>query len=189
MLVINRRWVRLAVVHGASALLLLLNSAPAESAEKNAYQVNGFAGSFSTGVSIAVPPFHGIEPRIALTYSSEGRNGPLGVGWTLSGFSQILGKQEWMTSPLYLDGQELVACPSGSAYPSCASGGTHYTRNESYLKIVQATDATWTVYGKDGTRTKFTSLGLAGDAPSRWPAGARRGEPGAGPDPQLWRHG
>ncbi|MBP6702234.1 MAG: VCBS repeat-containing protein [Vicinamibacteria bacterium] len=153
---------------GALALLLSSSAAPVHAAEKNGYQVNGFVGSFSTGVPIQVPSFHGIEPRISLSYSSEGRNGIVGAGWRLNGFSQIMHRNESYNHPgtgwpllLELDGQALVACPGGSSFPSCASGGTHYTRNESYLKIVKTSEAEWSVYGKDGTRTKFSSLAPA----------------------------
>ena len=149
---------------------VLFGVGPALAAEKNGYQVNGFVGSFSTGVPIAVPAFHGIEPRISLSYSSEGRNGIVGVGWGLNGFSQLNHRNEsynyigtgWPLL-LELDGQPLVACTAGSSYPSCAAGGTHYTSNESYLKILKASESSWTVYGKDGTRTIFNSLGSPGD--------------------------
>ena len=163
-----------AVAAGCSAfstLAWLAATAPLQAAEKNGYQVSGFAGSFSTGVSVAAPPFHGIEPRISLSYSSEGRNGFVGLGWSLNGFSQIAGRNEvavipggWPTG-LFLDGQQIVACPASSTFPSCAAGGTHYTRHESYLKIVKVDDDHWTVYGKDGTQTKFVSQGYSGDYP------------------------
>ena len=167
----NRRFLLSILLHGSAATLLLVGRS-AQGAEKNAYQVNSFVGSFSTGVPIAVPPYHGLEPRLSLSYTSEGHNGPVGMGWTLSGFSQIQGIREAAVNPasgwpavLFLDGQELVACPAGSSYPSCASGGTHYTRHESYLKIVKVDNEHWTVYGKDGTQTKFTTLGATGDYP------------------------
>jgi RHS repeat-associated protein len=167
LVVVGLRVGRLAA-YGALALLLSSGAAPVHAAEKNGYQVNGFVGSFSTGVPIQVPSFHGIEPRISLSYSSEGRNGIVGAGWRLNGFSQIMHRNESYNHPgtgwpllLELDGQPLVACPEGSSFPSCVSGGTHYTRNESYLKIVKANEAEWSVYGKDGTRTKFSSLAPA----------------------------
>lgn len=58
----------------------------AEAVERASQQVSPFYGSFGYSIPIEVPPFHGLEPRLALSYSSEGRNGILGVGWSLSGF-------------------------------------------------------------------------------------------------------
>ena len=48
-----------------------------EAIEKSSEQVSPFYGSFGYAVPIQVPPFHGLEPRLALAYSSEGRNGIL----------------------------------------------------------------------------------------------------------------
>jgi RHS repeat-associated protein len=142
----------------------VLAGPPLGAEEKASHQVSPFAGSLSYTIPIQVPPFHGIEPRLALTYSSEGRNGFVGVGWTLSGFSTIervnsgRGAAFFDASDVYLlDGQKLLPCPTPNTSASCASGGTHSTEIESYLKIVRAGDI-WTVYGKDGTRTVFSPI-------------------------------
>ncbi|PYQ18659.1 MAG: hypothetical protein DMF81_24270, partial [Acidobacteria bacterium] len=50
-------------------------SGAAEAVEKASEQVAPFYGSFAYSIPIATPAFHGLEPRIALAYSSEGRNG------------------------------------------------------------------------------------------------------------------
>ncbi len=146
-------------------ILLLALGCAARAAEKASEQVSPFYGSFGYSIPIEVPPFHGLEPRLALAYSSEGRNGILGVGWTLAGFSTIeranagRGTPRFDANDIYmLDGQELVACVQGSVSPSCTSGGTHSTKSESYLKIRHDTTPsdTWTVWGRDGTRTVFS---------------------------------
>jgi hypothetical protein len=129
--------------------------------EKASEQVSAFYGSFSHAVGIETPGFRGLEPRISLGYSSEGRNGFVGVGWGLSGFSTIQRANQGLGTPKFdgndvymLDGQELVPCQAGSVSPSCTSGGTHSTKIESYLKIHFNSGAnTWTVWAKDGTRT------------------------------------
>src|SRR6266568_3182168 len=146
-------------------ILLLALGCAARAAEKASEQVSPFYGSFGYSIPIEVPAFHGLEPRLALAYSSEGRNGIFGVGWTLAGFSTIeranagRGTPRFDANDIYmLDGQELVACVQGSVSPSCTSGGTHSTKSESYLKIRHDTTPsdTWTVWGRDGTRTVFS---------------------------------
>jgi hypothetical protein len=117
--------------------------------------VSGFSGSFSQAVAIEVPAFRGLEPRLALGYSSQGRGGFPGVGWGLAGFSLVeraspgLGVPHYdVTDVFVLNGQELIPCQS----PNCTTGGTHTTKVESYLRISFAGNS-WIVIGKDGTRT------------------------------------
>src|SRR6185436_10569879 len=61
----------------------------ARAVEKGSEQVSPFFGSFGSAVAIEVPAYHGVEPGLALGYSSEGRNGFVGTGWDLSGFGTI----------------------------------------------------------------------------------------------------
>jgi hypothetical protein len=46
-------------------------------------------GSLSDQIRIEVPAFRGLEPQLALVYSSESRSGFAGVGWGLSGFWEL----------------------------------------------------------------------------------------------------
>ncbi len=125
----------------------------------HADSVSGFSGSFSQVIPIEVPPFRGLEPHLALGYSSQARSGFAGVGWGLSGFSVVERMSPGFGAPTYsatdifvLDGQELIPCAVGSTSPSCTSGGNDTTKNESYLKILQ-TASGWTVFAKNGTKT------------------------------------
>jgi hypothetical protein len=62
------------------------------------------SGNAAAHLEIAVPPGpHGVQPRLALAYSSAEKNGLLGVGWTLQGVSAItrVGPSK------YYDGDEL----------------------------------------------------------------------------------
>src|SRR6476469_2304502 len=75
-------------------------------------------GAFTTNVPITVPAFHGLEPRLALAYSSSGGNGWLGVGWTVQGLSSISresfdhGLPSWDdgTDRYTVDGEQLMPC-------------------------------------------------------------------------------
>lgn len=156
-------------------VLLFAVSRYAHALEKASEQVSPFYGSLSRGSAIEVPPFHGLEPKLAFSYSSEGRNGFLGVGWNLSGISTIdrvnpgLGTPTWDdTKDVYLlDGQQLIPCV-GIVSPSCTAGGSHATQDESYLKILHSSN-TWTVWGRDGTRTIFSpTLQPAAGHTLRW---------------------
>ena len=45
-------------------------------------------GAATYSVPIVVPPgTAGVEPKLSLNYSSQGRNGLLGVGWSIGGLS------------------------------------------------------------------------------------------------------
>ena len=88
-------------------------------------------------VPIEVPPGrHGVEPSLALVYSSRTGNGPLGVGWRLTGLSSITACRR---SPA-IDGQ------FGGRYPDrfcldsqrlVSLGGSEFrTEVDSYSKIV-----------------------------------------------------
>lgn len=139
---------------------------PASAVEENIERVSPFMGSFSHGIPIAAPPFKSVGPNLSLGYSSEGRNGLVGVGWNLSGFGQVERKGPGLGVPTFgatdvfaLNGQELVPCISGSTSASCIAGGTHSTKVESYLKIrFESASNTWYLWTKDGTRTSFTPI-------------------------------
>ncbi|HKO47592.1 MAG TPA: RHS repeat-associated core domain-containing protein [Polyangiaceae bacterium] len=96
-------------------------------------------GSALYNIPIAVPPGrHGIEPNLAVRYTSSTSNGTLGVGWSLDGLSTIslcprTYAQDGQAKPvsliygeaLCLDGQRLVAAEDG-----------YHTANDTFTKIV-----------------------------------------------------
>ncbi len=104
-------------------------------------------GAATYQVSISVPPgVNGLQPNIAITYNSQGSDGPLGWGWSLSGFSRIdrCGKT-WAldgqrTGVMFtsqdrfcLDGQPLVMV-TGSSY---GADGTEYRKElHNHEKII-----------------------------------------------------
>ena len=131
-------------------------------------------GNFTYGIDLAVPQFRGLEPRLRLAYDSSQTLANaarhqhwLGIGWTLEGHSSIERAAPGRGTPFFddardvflLDGEELLACPSGTASPGCASGGTHAARVESYLRIARDTSANrWTITGRDGTAHVYNPI-------------------------------
>ena len=110
------------------------------------------SGAASYTVPIAVPPgTAGMVPSLALAYNSQGGNGLLGVGWSLSGLSAVTrcpktiiqdgakGGINYDASDKYcLDGQRLISI-SGTY----GANGTEYrTEREGFSKIVS--------YGSNG---------------------------------------
>ena len=84
-------------------------------------------GAFTQDVPITVNPYHGIEPSLSLRYSSQASNGPMGVGWALSGIAEVRRTSSTHGSPNYdasdlfaLDGLELIPCAGAVAGSSLA---------------------------------------------------------------------
>ncbi|MER8578391.1 FG-GAP-like repeat-containing protein, partial [Mesorhizobium sp. M1423] len=130
-------------------------------------------GNLGYAIGIDVPDFHGIEPSIALDYNSSRKTktgglyqGWLGYVWGLDGFDVIeratpgYGMPAFDAGDIYLlDGQAMVACVAGMVSPSCSTGGTHATENESYRRIaLNSTTNEWKVTDRDGTVSTFRSV-------------------------------
>ncbi|MER9918739.1 MULTISPECIES: RHS repeat-associated core domain-containing protein [unclassified Mesorhizobium] len=130
-------------------------------------------GNLGYAIGIDVPDFHGIEPQIALNYNSSRKTktgglyqGWLGYAWGLEGFDVIeratpgYGMPAYDANDIYLlDGQAMVACVAGTVSPSCSTGGTHATENESYRRIaLNSTTNEWKVTDRDGTVSTFRSV-------------------------------
>ena len=150
-------------------VLILASFAPsayatAVGATPGSHQVSP-SGAFTYTIPIAVPPgTAGIEPKLSLSYNSQGGNGLLGMGWSLAGLSVIhrcpktmvqdgvIGGVNYNANDRYcLDGQRLVAV-SGTY----GADATEYrTESESYSRIVSygsqgSGPAWWKVWTKSG---------------------------------------
>ena len=71
-----------------------------------------------------MPQYHGLEPKLKLTYSSSGGNGWIGVGWGLNGLSFIEralpggGAPNYDSNDAYfMDGMELIPCDQQDGTP------------------------------------------------------------------------
>ncbi|WP_020592816.1 SpvB/TcaC N-terminal domain-containing protein [Kiloniella laminariae] len=133
----------------AGTLLVTVGSARAETTVAGALE-GSFAvddsGAATYSIPLSVPPgIAGNEPRLALSYSSQSGNGPLGIGWGLSGLSAITrcgqslvphgkihGVDFSAEDRFCLDGQQLVAISGDYG----AAGTEYRTEIESYAKVI-----------------------------------------------------
>jgi len=150
------------------ALTLCLLFLFAGAANADTTPVNSFYGSYSTEVPIEVPKYHGLEPALAIVYSSAAGNGFLGQGWSLTGFSAIERASSGRGTPTYgsadiflLDGQELVADSS--------MGCQYSTRIKNYSCITYgASTNSWTVVGTNGNRATYSPIYNLAQGTFRW---------------------
>lgn len=127
------------------------------------------------------PGTSGMEPKIALAYSSNAGNGQMGPGWSLSGLSSITrGPQtiavdgvnravSYTTSDrYYLDGQRLVVI-SGSYG---ANGAEYRTELDSFTKVISyGATTTGPGYFKAWTKSGLIlEFGNTGDSAQNGPA-------------------
>lgn len=116
---------------------------PGFTADPESSRVGATAGQFRIDESgaanysipiMTVPGSGGVEPEISLNYNSHGGRGPLGQGWSLSGFSTISRcgqtiEQDGATTGIRLDGQDrfcldgqkLMLVPGTGAYGTSGS--------------------------------------------------------------------
>lgn len=142
-------------------------------------------GSFTTSVTFTVPSYHGLEPTLTLSYSSNGSNGPFGFGWALPAASSIgrvsgrAGVPHWDASDNFsLDGGLLVSCSGGTptvaASPSCAhpagQGLAAYTTEiETYDRIgYDAAHDEWIVWHTDGVRLLYRPTATSEKGTEEW---------------------
>ncbi|MDP3940091.1 MAG: SpvB/TcaC N-terminal domain-containing protein, partial [Deltaproteobacteria bacterium] len=121
-----------------------------------AFKTDLATGAASFSFSIETPPgTGGMQPEIALSYSSSAGNGWAGFGWTVD-LGRIARRTE-RGAPSYddaadtfgLDGARLVA----------GTGGEYHTEIESFLRIRHLAAGTiadhWEVASKDGRKLRF----------------------------------
>jgi len=121
-------------------------------------------GSLSIRFPLEVPPgVNGMQPSLAMQYSSNGRYGEFGIGWTLEGLSQIrrggtdLKRDGYLdgvdydeNDQFYLDGQRLIKDTAPADLID-----SYYVQSEPSIKIEAEGNyfsgpKTFKVWGRDG---------------------------------------
>ncbi|MFW6222293.1 MAG: SpvB/TcaC N-terminal domain-containing protein, partial [Bacteroidota bacterium] len=168
-----------------------LTTAPAPSNRdiKDNPVVGAISGNFNvtpTGaatytIPIEIPPgTNGMQPSVALTYNSQGGNGPLGMGWQLAGMSaitrtgsniyydgEVKGIKYYGRDNFTLNGMRLMHV---SGYLSGDEEIIFKTETNDFSKIIghKDTDYTrfhgFTVYTKDGKKLYFGKYDGTSDA-------------------------
>ena len=162
-------------------LIIVAGVLAALGAQPSRSQVNS-SGAYSMDIAFEAPQYRGIEPGLAIRYNSLAGNGPVGVGWTLSGLSEIRRVSQTLGAPalngtdrFLLDGLELIPCIPATAAtaksPSCkyavsAPLLSYTARIETYERI--AFDPTlpggaWFVWNRSGVKQTYLP---ARDTPS-----------------------
>lgn len=109
------------------------------------------SGAATYSIPIQVPPgVAGLQPQLALSYSSQAGNGPMGVGWSLSGLSAIVRCPRTLAQDgvrgsvrndandrFCLDGVRLVLDAGGSGSNYGASG-SRYRKEQDNFSLVTA---------------------------------------------------
>jgi hypothetical protein len=152
---------RALAVSGVFLALVVVPSLWAQTQQRLQDVAEPKTGMFTQIIPIEVPAYHGVEPHLALDYSSSAKDAFPGVGWSLDGIGTIRGTKNGRGVPTYTSNDVYLLGAS------CTAGGTHATKEESYLRVKQA-GSMWSVWSKDGTRTDYAPVYGVPEGTVRW---------------------
>ena len=135
------------------------------------------SGAFRRHISLTVPDYFSIAPALALDYNSQAGNGPVGLGWALTGLSTIEatgdrgGSLRSGTGTEYrLDGKRLLPCteianpPLPCLAPRPAGTSAFIAEPSGPDRIwYEAATQSWTRTQTNGTEFRYTPVAKAGD--------------------------
>ncbi|TGK07947.1 hypothetical protein EHO59_07590 [Leptospira semungkisensis] len=118
-------------------------------------------GSLATSVEIVLPPgTKGIIPQLSLSYSSDGTNGLVGVGWNLEGIHSISRDPSFGVN--YDGSDDFISSQAGQLLDVSGNRTTFHSRKESWIKYVPQGicgdgPCSWLATDRDGTQYTFGS--------------------------------
>jgi RHS repeat-associated protein len=135
--------------------------------------VDPFAGAFNHTTKLTVPAFRGLEPQLALHYSSSRGPGTIGVGWSLGGLTFVERRgprksvaQYDATDVFWLEGFDDEGL---ELMPCTALGGTHCTKQQRFVRVRYVAESNlWEVTSKNGIRRTFKSRQATSAGTFRW---------------------
>lgn len=137
------------------ALMLSISSLAGAAVDmsKSRGDVASFAGSFSEGIPIAIAPGKaGMQPALALNYSSSAANGLYGFGWNLD--ITRIEREAKNGAPAYTNADGFVLVMKGARQALVRINATEYrVANESaFLKISKNADNSWVITDQNHTQ-------------------------------------
>jgi len=156
------------------------------------FNVSGTGGATYSFPIECPPGINGMQPSISLVYNSQGGDGPLGIGWAISGLSAISCTSKTLYSNGEIDAIDLSKCATqysldGNNLFSNSSvyggnGATYYTENQTQAQIfsygslysgtTRAVPEYFIVTTKEGNVIEYRYLVRAGSstttAPYQW---------------------
>ncbi len=133
--------------------------------------VSQFAGAASARIPILVPPGrNGISPNLNMIYNSTGKNGVIGIGWSL----EVGTIQRQTKFGIDYSGEEFIFANSEASFDIVRrhDWGTYYYGAKiegGFLKFyLDPSSDGWVVTGKDGLTYYYGSRPLTPDRKTPW---------------------
>ena len=133
-------------------------------------------GAAHYSIPLWVPPGRaGMQPDLALEYESRGPNGIVGVGWSLSGFSQISRCPHTVASdghagPVRFDATDAF-CLDGQHLKNISGNPTkpiYKTEHDTFQVIYPDTPDSFSAYQRDGRIFRYTGYALGRKVSTVW---------------------
>lgn len=122
------------------------------------FQTDLATGAATMTIPITIPPGRkNMQPKLALSYSSNNANGICGVGWAIP--ANYIQRSTKNGVPKYDSTDTFMFISSGANAELVNIGGNEFRAEieSAFMKYIFETDNSWTIYDKTGTKYRFGS--------------------------------